>query len=133
MRFLFNLFMCFFFTSLVAQGADTKQAENRYKFLVEKIKTNGTEADYNELRQIFVQTKRYNPYNSKEESLRGDMAKAMEDEKWQTCIDLADKALSYNYLYITGHLNASYCYSRIDNKEKADFQLYFDLHLLSAA
>ncbi|MCP5381976.1 MAG: DUF4919 domain-containing protein [Kordiimonadaceae bacterium] len=121
MRIIITLIACLLFTSLVAYGADTKQSEKRYQSLVEKIKTNGTAKDFSELRQIFVNTKRYNPYNSKEETLRAPMAKAMGAKKWKKCISLAEKALDYNYLYIRGHLNAAYCYSKLENKNKEKF------------
>ncbi|MCC3861737.1 DUF4919 domain-containing protein [Pseudemcibacter aquimaris] len=132
MRFITKLILCFFCTTLVVLPYDVEHAENRYLELVEKVKADDRLEDYSELRKVFVQTKRYNPYNSIEEGLRGDMAKAMENENWEQCIKQANKALDNNYIYIRGHLNASFCHKKLDNNEMADFHANKFMNLIKA-
>ena len=85
-----------------------------------RIRDGESVADFTALRLGFIQTPAYLALMSEAQLLNQDMFKAMDKDDFETCIDLADRALSVDFTSIHSHYGAMVCNIQLGNIEQGN-------------
>lgn len=92
-----------------------------YAVLVEKVRLTPRQEDLRSLREAYVRTSLYAPYDGREEA-EADLAfEALDDGDLERCRREASRLLDHNYTSLYGHFGAMVCNRKDGRTAKADF------------
>lgn len=130
-----SLALCFMFWKVAAQAQDLpaeqktppakiaaaaqKLTAKDYEELLEKLKKGDTAIDFVKLRLAYTETKEYSPYGGSAE--RGEMMKALNDEKYKNALETAEKMLKTNYVDLHSHFVAAVANRGLKRDKEAAF------------
>lgn len=113
----------------VPSAQDSAKAEADYVALLAKVKVKPVAADVKRLRDLYVRTKRYQPYGA--DGFPPDQIfEALDAKKWETCRAEAQKLLDRNYIDMNAHLGAMLCNREDGRRAEADHHDAMLTHLV---
>lgn len=117
------------------QETDTNrfsEANARYTELVEKIKETALPEDIEEIRMVYVDTERYDPYAVDQADIEKNMFEGLKNEDWEKCLANATKILDSNYINLDAHYGAMICADGSGDDSKGEFHRKVLIGLLDA-
>lgn len=108
------------------------EANARYTELVEKIKDTALPEDIEEIRKVYVDTERYDPYAVDQADIEKNMFEGLKNEDWEKCLANATKILDANYINLDAHYGAMICADGSGDDSKGEFHRKVLIGLLDA-
>jgi len=96
-----------------AQATPTKS--HTYEVVLERVKARAYADDFRLLREEFVKTDLYKPFDSAEREQTQQMFEAFDNNNLKLCLSLADRILARNFLSLPAHRAAAIC-----NEQRGD-------------
>ncbi|MFN2378465.1 MAG: hypothetical protein ABR538_18190 [Candidatus Binatia bacterium] len=106
--------------SLPASSAATA-GDAEYAVLVERVAITPRQEDLRALREAYVRTSRYTPYDGREEAEADLVFDALDDGDLERCRLEAFRLLDHNYTSLYGHFGAMVCNRKDGRTAEADF------------
>jgi len=96
--------------------------ENRqaYDAIVERIKARGFQSDYTLLRNEYVNTSLYNPFDSNQRDAARAMFEALDANELKKCVKHANTILDVNFVSLAAHAGAAICYGKLDDSDQQE-------------
>ena len=97
-----------------AQAAPTtiQTYEKTYELVLERVKARAYADDFRLLREEFVKTDLYKPFDSAEREQTQQMFEALDENNLKQCVSLADRILARNFLSLPAHRAAAICHEQ---------------------
>lgn len=96
----------------------SESAQERYVALVEQAQSDHEAVDYDKLRDLYVQTRFYQPYAGAEQQFADAMLRALERERHGEALSLAGRILRENYVSLDAHYAARAVYAARDDERR---------------
>jgi len=91
-----------------------------YDAIVERIKARGFQSDYTLLRNEYVNTRLYNPFDSHQRDVTRAMFEALDANELKQCIKDASTILDVNFTNLSAHAGAAICYGKLDDSDQQE-------------
>lgn len=91
-----------------------------YSVLLAKVKNFDKTVDFKALRLAYTKTPDYNPYG-RDNSRDDAMGKAIEEEKFEEAIKIAQTILEKNYIHIFAHFVSRIAYRELGDQKKFEY------------
>jgi len=83
-----------------------------YELILERVKARSYPDDFHLLREQYIKTDLYKPFDSAERELTQKVFEALDDNNLKQCVKLADRILARNFLSLPAHRAAAICYEQ---------------------
>ena len=113
------LSICLLFLSSILCAKELP--DKQYLALVAEVKASPDSADYQNLRELFIQSTMYKPYSGPESELTQSLTSVMESEDWSVCVEQAETILEHNYTSLNAHYSAMACYKELKHTKKENY------------
>lgn len=104
-----------------AAVASNPEHDEEYLLLVGRIRAAPRQEDLHALREAYVRTSRYAPYDGREEAEADLTFDALDDGDLERCRLEASRLLEHNYTSLYGHFGAMVCNRKDGRTAEADF------------
>lgn len=92
-----------------------------YQILLARLKQGDTSIDFSALRNAFVQTDQYDPYQDDFSDETNSMLKALDEKQFEEAIRIAGQLLDTNYTAMLPHIISAIAWNELGNSEKERF------------
>jgi hypothetical protein len=136
-RLRFNMFknsifiVCISLLFQIGAAAQEYPVKVSYDTLLERVRKQDPEVNFQELRLAYTETKQYNPYGGSLDA-RDAMFALLNAKEYEKAVVASEKILSSNYLDINSHFVAYVANRNLKHAEKADYHKYVFLNLLKS-
>lgn len=106
----------------VDESAAPPRDQNRaaYDAVVERIQARGFQGDYTLLRQEYLKTDLYDPFDRSQRETTRAMFEALDANELKTCVKHANAILERNYTSLAAHAGAAICYGKLEDAEQQE-------------
>lgn len=114
-------------TVMAAHSAELEQSEvavsNKSEFDMQRelVLTRSKKSDFTKLRLSFTDTDQYQPYSLLP---RKPMLVAMKEDKFEECIELAEKNVESVFMHIFSHFALYVCHEELGKMAESDFHKF---------
>jgi len=104
------------------ENASAAADNNRqaYDAIVERIKARGFQSDYTLLRNEYVNTSLYNPFDSHQRDAVRAMFEALDANELKKCVKQANEVLDVNFTNLSAHAGAAICFGKLDDSDEQE-------------
>jgi len=101
-------------------SSPTNNGRQAYDAIVERILARGFQSDYTLLRNEYVNTDLYNPFDRHQREEARAMFEALDANQLKQCVKHANTILDINFTSLAAHTGAAICYGKLDDAEQQE-------------
>lgn len=91
-----------------------------YEAVVERIQARGFQSDYTLLREEYLKTDLYDPFDRRQREAARAMFEALDANELEQCVKHANAILARNYTSLAAHAGAGICYGKLEDAERQE-------------
>lgn len=91
-----------------------------YDAIVERIQARGFQSDYTLLREEYLKTDLYDPFDRRQREAVRAMFEALDANELTQCVKHANTILERNYTSLSAHAGAAICYGKLEDAERQE-------------